>query len=167
AVDAHAELLVLVELLRRLDVLAFPQRFLVLANDVRLDAHELAHEIAHVDDQITDDRKVAKGLDAYRAGRVVREERCAGQLRLAVDRHPAAAADPPSARTAVPQGTVNPILDVVQAIEDDPVLRARYLVLVERLLRLLLRQVARYLHFDVLPHVPRPPRKPARAAARE
>src|SRR5215510_2780209 len=94
AVDAHTELLVFVKLLRRLQVLAFSQRFLVLANDVRFHAHEFAHEIADVDDEIADDREVAKRLDANRSGRVLGQERRARQLRLAIDRHPAAAADP-------------------------------------------------------------------------
>src|SRR5882672_4212558 len=93
AVDAHAELLVLVHLLWRLAVFALRQRLLELAHDPRLDGDELPHEVADVDDEVADDGKVGERLDADRRRRVVGQERGAGQLRLSVDHHAAAPAD--------------------------------------------------------------------------
>ena len=109
--------------------------------------------------------KVAERLHADRPGRVVRQERGARQLRLAVDRHAAAAADAHAARPAVRQRAVEAVLDVIQAVEHDPVLRARDLVLVERDLRLLFRTIPRDLQRDVVRHAVRPPHTPARPAA--
>ena len=109
--------------------------------------------------------KVAERLHADRSRRVVGQEGGARQLRLAVDRHAAAAADAHAARPAVGQRAVDAVLDVVQAVEHDPVLRARDLVLVERELGLLLRTIPRDLQRDVVRHAVLASPRPARPAA--
>ena len=116
---------------RRLPVLALGNGVLHLSHEPRRHQYELPHEIADVDDEVADDGKVAERLDADRAGRVVGEEGGARQLGLAVDGHPAASADPHAARPPVRERPVQVVLDVIQAVEHDPVLRARHLVLVE------------------------------------
>ena len=81
AVDAHAELLVGVQLLRRLEVLAVDRRsLLVVTDDPRLDPRQLLHEVGDVDDEVADDGEVGQRLDPDGPGRVVGEERGAGQL---------------------------------------------------------------------------------------
>src|SRR5437870_785305 len=56
AVDAHAELLVLVQLLRRLSVFTLRERFLLLANEPRLDRGQLAHEVADLNNEVANER---------------------------------------------------------------------------------------------------------------
>ena len=51
AVDAHAELLVFLELLGCLEVLPFAEWLLCLTHEPGLHAHELPHEVADVDNQ--------------------------------------------------------------------------------------------------------------------
>src|SRR5262249_3843619 len=120
AVDAHAVLLVVLELLRGLPILTLGDRLLHLPYDPWLDAHQFPHEVPDVDDEVADDRKVAKRLDPDRSGRVVAEERGACELGLAVDGHPAAAADAHPARPPVRQRAIEAVLDVVQTVEDHP-----------------------------------------------
>src|SRR6266542_2270184 len=52
AVDAHAELHVVVHLLRRLPVFAIGQRFVVLADDPGFHPAQFSHEVADLDDEI-------------------------------------------------------------------------------------------------------------------
>ena len=112
------------------------------------------------------DRKVAQRLDANRPGRVVVQECRARELRLAVHRHAAAAADAHAARPAVRERAVDLVLDVIEAVEYDPLLVTGHLVLVERRLRLLFRTIPRYLQRDaVRACAMRPPHKRARQAA--
>ena len=101
AVDAHAVLLVLSELFRRLQIFALGQRFRFLRNEPGLDPGELVHEIVEVDHQVADDREIGQRLDADSIGVVILEESGTGQFRLAVDHHAAAAAHTHAARPAI------------------------------------------------------------------
>src|SRR4029450_4291510 len=105
AVDAHAELLVLVQLVRRLAVLAFRQWLLLIADDPWLHQDELPHEVADLDDEVTNDREVSERFDLHRPAAVLGQERLARELRLAVDGHAAAAAHAHATRTAQQERT--------------------------------------------------------------
>src|SRR5678816_3674385 len=152
AVDAHAELLELVELVGRLQILALRYRLLMVTDDPRLHPNELPHEVADLHDEIADDGEIPERLDADGATGILGQERLAGELRLAVHGHPAAAAHAHAARPAKRQRPVQSILDVVQPIEHDPVLGTRHLVLLQRLDAFFLRAVARYLDGDHVRH---------------
>src|SRR5215208_4181830 len=152
AVDAHAELLVLVHLIRRLPVFALGQWLLLGADEPRLDPRQLPHEVADLDDQVANDGKVAQRLYAHGARGVVRQEGGARQLRLAVDGHAAAPTDAHPARPAVRERSVQLVLDEVEAVKDHPVLRAGYLVLLVGDAGLLLRTIARHLQSDPIRH---------------
>ena len=92
AIDAHAELLVAIELVRSLEVFAFGNRLFVSANEPGLDALQLAHEVSDFDHQVPDHGKIAQRLHPHRSSvpSVVRKEGGAGQFGLAVHHHPAA-----------------------------------------------------------------------------
>src|SRR6185312_5009019 len=92
AVDAHAELLELVQFRWGLQVFAILDGQLVLADDPRLDARQFGDEVADVDDEIADHREGSHRLNSYRPRQVIGEERRTPQFRVAVDRHTAAAA---------------------------------------------------------------------------
>src|SRR4029453_3960639 len=96
AVDAHAELLELVELVGGLQILALRHGFFVIADDPRLDLDELPHKGADLDDEIPDDGEVPERLDADRPTGVLGQERLAGELRLALHGPPPASAHPPA-----------------------------------------------------------------------
>src|SRR5262245_18802105 len=59
AVDAHAERLVRLELLRGLQILTVGHRLVGVAHQPRLHGHQLPQEIADVDDEVADDRKIS------------------------------------------------------------------------------------------------------------
>src|SRR5262245_15678061 len=101
AIDAHAELLVALQLLGRLQVFALGERFLFFADDPGLDGLQLVHEFGDLDDQVAHYGEKAQRFDADRARVVGRQESGAGQLGLAIDHHPATAADPHPATPAV------------------------------------------------------------------
>src|SRR5262249_24981467 len=88
----------------------------------------LGHEVGDLDDEVADHGKVAQRLHAYRARLVPGQERRAGELRLAVDGHAATPADAHPAGPAIGQRAVEPVLDVVEAVEDRPVLTQRDVV---------------------------------------
>src|SRR5213080_1696850 len=92
AIDAHAELLVAIELIRSLEVFAFGNRLFVSANEPGLDALQLAHKVSDFDHQVPDHGKIAQRLHPHRSSvpSVVRKEGGAGQFGLAVHHHPAA-----------------------------------------------------------------------------
>src|SRR5262245_25503612 len=89
AVDAHAELFVLFELGGSLQVFS-GRRLVILADYPWLYDGELFHEVGEVHHEVSYHREVAQRLNAYRSRSIVAQERRAGQLRLAVDRHTAA-----------------------------------------------------------------------------
>src|SRR2546422_7956344 len=122
------------------------------ATPARLALRQLPHEITDLDDELADHGEAAQRLDADGAGTVIGEERGAGQPRLAVDGHSAAPADAHPAGPAVRQRAVELILDVVQAVQDRPLLVQRDLVLLRRRLQLTLRPVTRHLQDDVVRH---------------
>jgi hypothetical protein len=101
----------------------------VVPDDPGLDPRELLHEVRQVDHEVTHHGEVPERLDRDRTRRVVAEERPAGQFGLAVHGHAAAAADAHPARPAERQGGVDLVLDVVQAVEDRPLLPERDVVL--------------------------------------
>ena len=68
--------------------------------------------------EVTDHGEVAQGLDPNRAGRVLAQERGAGERGLAVHHHPAAAAHAHPARPPVRERAIERIFDVVDPIED-------------------------------------------------
>src|SRR5262245_19839768 len=84
AIDAHAELLVALQLLRRLKVFTLGERLIFFADDPGFDGLQLVHELGDLDDQVAHYGEVAKRLDADRAWVVGRQKSGAGQLRLAV-----------------------------------------------------------------------------------
>src|SRR5262245_18838287 len=101
AIDAHAELLIAVQLLRRLQIFAFADRLLFVADEPGFDGLQLVHEVGDLDDQVAHDGEIAQRFDADRAGIVGRQESGAGQFRIAIDHHPATAADAHPATPAV------------------------------------------------------------------
>ncbi len=167
AVDAHAVLLVVFQLLGCLSVFAFGQRLFPLTHDPRLDAHQLSHEVAEVDDQVADDWKVSQRLDADGSRCVLGEKRRARQLRLSIDGHAAAAAYAHPAGPSERQRAIQPVLDVVQSVEDDPILLAGNLVLVEGRPSFFLRTVAGNLQLNAIRHAVLSPHRPARPGASE
>ncbi len=127
AVDAGAELLVGVELRRRLQILALGQRARFLRDDVGLDALQLLDEPADVDHQIALDRKMRQRFDAHPARVIVAQEGLARQVRYAVDHHAATAADGHPARPAEAQRAVEVVLDVLHALQHRHVVGERHL----------------------------------------
>ncbi len=127
AIDAHAELLVRIQLLWSLEVFFF-QRLFYFPDDPGFRLRELHQEIRGVDHQIPEDREVFQRLHAYGARRVVGKERRAGQLGNAVHRHSAAPADPHAAGPTKRQRSVQMVLDVIQRIEHHPLLSERDLI---------------------------------------
>src|SRR5438874_11271374 len=91
-IDAHAELLVAIELIRSLEVFAFGNRLFVSANEPGLDALQLAHKVSDFDHQVPDHGKIAQRLHPHwpTVPTVVRHEAGAGRYGLAVHHHPAA-----------------------------------------------------------------------------
>src|SRR5512133_734717 len=151
AVDAVAELLVLRQLLWSLDVFAIDGGY-VVTHDPRLDPRQLLHEVVNVDDQITNYRKVAQRLYFDRAGCVVSEEGCTRQLRLALDVHSAAAADSHAARPAIRKAGVDVVLDVIEPVEDRPILSQRHVVRRYGRRGIPVRVVPRHPHLDAVRH---------------
>src|SRR3989442_4833718 len=98
AIDAHAELLEGVQLLRGLEVFAIRYALLLFPNQPRFRFGKLPQEIRDVDDEIPEDREVLQWLHAEGARRVVRQERGASQLWLSVHHHSATSADSHPAR---------------------------------------------------------------------
>src|SRR3989475_12390271 len=152
AVDAHAVLLVDVELLGRLQVLAFGERLFFVADEPGLHALELTHEISHGNDQIADHGKIAQRLDAYGSGSVVGQKSGPSKVRLAVYEHAAASADAHAARPAIGERAVLFILDIVKRVEDHPILAERDLEGFEIRGRVLLRRVTRDFEMDGVGH---------------
>src|SRR5262245_12503843 len=72
AIDAHAELLVALQLLRRLQVLALGERFLFFADYPGFDGLQFVHEVGDLDDEVAHYGEEAQRLDADRAGIVGR-----------------------------------------------------------------------------------------------
>ena len=100
-----------------------------------------------------DDGEVAQGFDAYLpAIDGMAQEGRTGQLGLAVHHHAATAADSHAARPAIGEGAIQLVLDVIQDIEDDPVLVRGNLVRLKTGLIVLLRRVARNLKSDRVGH---------------
>ena len=92
--------------------------------------------------------KFAERLDRHRARGVVGQEGRAGQPGLPVDVHPAAAADAHPARPPERQRRVDLVLDVVEPVEDRPLLAQRYVVLLPPRLRVLVGAVPRHPQAD-------------------
>src|SRR5207237_8848775 len=92
AIDAHAELLVAIELIRSLEVFAFGNRLFVSANEPGLDALQLAHKVSDFDHQVPDHGKIAQRLHPHRSSvpSVVKKEGGAGKFGLGVQHNPAA-----------------------------------------------------------------------------
>ena len=111
---AQRWLVAVVEMLR--------QRRLIGVNQPRLDLLELRKEVGQLRNQVTNHWEVAERFDANLRSRlrVVRQERGAGELGLAVDHHAATAADAHSARPAEGESAILCVLDVVQSVKDDP-----------------------------------------------
>src|SRR5260370_725462 len=116
AVNAHAELLVVGQLLGSLEIFPFGNRLWRLGNQPGLELLQLVHEVVEVDHQVANDRKVGQRFDADGGG-IVLEKGGAGQLGLAVDHHAAAAAHAHAARPAIAERAVEVVLDVVESIE--------------------------------------------------
>src|SRR5213596_3611976 len=116
------------QLRRRLSILTFLDGPDLVADDPWLDLRELSQELRHVDDQIADDGKVVQRFHADGARLMIRQVRRARQLRLAVHHHPAAPADTHPARPAERERPVEPILDVIQRVQHDPVVPKRHFV---------------------------------------
>src|SRR5262245_59844802 len=93
AVDAHAEPPRSVKLLRRLQVFALGDRLFFIADEPWFDSLQLLHEVGDFDHQIAYDREIAKRLDSDRSRLIRCQKSRAGQLWIAVDHHPATAAD--------------------------------------------------------------------------
>ena len=102
------------------------------------------------DHQVALDREVRERLDAHRPGQQVAQEGLARELRLAVDHHPAAAADRHAARPAEAQRPVELVLDVLQPLQHRHVVGERHVVALPDGLGLLLRPVAQHLDLDPL-----------------
>src|SRR5204862_5385097 len=64
AVDAHAVLLVLVQVGRCLQQLTLPGPGVIVADQPRLDLRQLPHEITDLDDKVADHGEAAQRLDA-------------------------------------------------------------------------------------------------------
>src|SRR5262249_28817483 len=79
-VDTHAELFITGQLSRALQILTLGDWFLLLADNPGLDFPELMHEVIHVDDQVTFDRKIRQGFHTNRCRVIVFEEGRAGEL---------------------------------------------------------------------------------------
>ena len=103
----------------------------MVPDDPGLDVLELLQEVAHVHDQVADDREVLQGLDDDGLGVELAEEGRAGQPGDVVDHHPAGPAHAHPARPAIGDAAVDVVLDVVEGVEDDHVLAVGDLVLVE------------------------------------
>src|SRR5665648_1033652 len=113
AVDGHVELLAL---LRRLQDL--PLRRLGVADQPRLHVLVLGEEIAHVADQVLDQRQVRHGLHGDHVGVHVAQVGLAGEPVLAVDVHRARAADGRATTVAKGQRAVLMLLDGEEPLED-------------------------------------------------
>src|SRR5258708_3682514 len=74
AVDAHAELLVGVQLIGGLEVFAFLQRLLVLTDDPRFYLGEFREEIRYFDDEVPHHGEVFERLYSNRTRRVIGQE---------------------------------------------------------------------------------------------
>ena len=133
-----------VDLFLCLEVLALGERLLVLADDPRLDRAQLVHEVAHIDNQVPDDREVGERLHDNLARVEAVQERLAGERGRAVDVHPAAAANAHAAGPAERERAVDVVLDVVERVEDHHVLAIGDRVRLSARLRLLLGTVARH-----------------------
>jgi len=142
------------------------QGFFHLPNDPRFRLGELHQEIRGVDDQVAQHRKVFHGLHAYRARRVVRQKRRAGQLGNSVHRHSAAPAHSHAARPAKRQRPIEMILDVVQGVEHHPLFAERDLIGVKSRFVVMRRIVPRDFERDSVRHTRSPFRRPARPGAR-
>src|SRR6266478_298023 len=104
AIDAHAELLVEIQLLWCLQKFAGAEWWLVLAYQPRLHTLQLNQKIAERSDEIAYHRKIAQWLNSHLGAISVRRKKCrAGQLRLPVHHHPATAADAHATRPAIGQ----------------------------------------------------------------
>jgi hypothetical protein len=120
AVDAHAEVPELFELLGRLAVRALLDGPLLGGQDPGLHALELVHEALEIDDEIANDGEVREGrhLDAIA---VVGQRILAGEARGAVHHHAAAPTHGHAARPAVRERAVDLVLDVVEGVQHLPV----------------------------------------------
>src|SRR3990170_2418181 len=133
AVDAHALLPVGLDLLGRLQILAFGQGLRLLPHDVRLDALELPEEVVVLHDEVLDHGKVGHRVDRDQAAIHVLHERPAREDRPSVHVRAAGSADPHPAGPAERERGVEVVLDVVQAVEDDGIVPERdFVVLVAR-----------------------------------
>ena len=135
-----------------MQVFAFGDGLFFLADEPGLHFLQLAHEVVHGDDEIANDGKIAKGLDADGSGRVVGEEGGAGELRLAVHHHAATSAHAHAAAPAIGEGAVLLVLYVVERVEDDPIAAEGDFEALEMRSGVGLRGVARDFEFDGVGH---------------
>ena len=166
AVDAGAVLLVHVALLRRLQVFAFLERARLGRDDVGRDGLELVDEVARIHHQILLDREVRQRLDTQLFRVVVPQKGPAGQHGLAVDHHPATAADRHAAGPPETDAAVEMILDVLQALQHRHVVAKWHVEALPERLVILLRAVAQDFDFDAFfvirhPTAPRVPSRPS------
>src|SRR5262249_24632852 len=165
AVDAHAELLVRIELIGSLEVLAVARRLLLLSDDPGLHLFELSHEICEVHHQIAHHGEVVQGFHADGTRQVVGQEGRARELRGAVHLHSAAAAYTHPARPPEGKGSVQAVLHVVERIQNHPVLPKWELIGLEGGFGFHFWPVARYGENDAGRHPSLTCRRPAYQAA--
>ena len=100
AVDALAELLVIFELIRRLEIFSFGYGFFFFSNNPGFDRFEFVHKVGHVGDEIAHNGEVDQGFHAHFVGIIVAQHRGTGEFGFAIDHHAATAAHAHSARPA-------------------------------------------------------------------
>lgn len=147
AVDALAKLLVILELIRRLAVFALGHGLFLFSNEPRLDRFEFVHEVGHVDDEIADDGEVDQGIHANFVGIIVAQHRRASELGFAIDHHAATPAHAHSARPSKRKRAVDVVFDVVERVENDPVVPKFNLVRLLGRRVLFLRTIAQHRDF--------------------
>src|SRR5437667_3999837 len=128
AVDAGAELLIPLKLLRLLQVLSLLECSLPLPDYPRLHPPELLHEVADVHDEVLLNWKVVERFDHDLLPRL-RDRSCARQPRGAVYQRPAAPADSHPARPSEGERPVKPVARVVECIQDEHLRMVLYYVL--------------------------------------
>src|SRR5262249_42300507 len=138
------ELLVRIELIWRLEILTLARWFLLLADDPGLHLLQLAHEIGEIHHEVAHHRKVVQGFDTNGTRQVVGQEGRARELRRAVHLHPTATTHAHPAQPPEGEGSVQVVLDVVEGIQDHPVLPKWDLVVLEGGFGFPFRPIARY-----------------------
>ena len=150
AIDALAKLLVILELIGRLEVFALGNGLFLFSNDPRLDRFEFVHEVGHVDDEIADDGEVDQRFHADFVGIIVAQHRRAGELGFAVDHHAATPAHAHPTRPSKRKRAVDVVFDVVERVEDDPVIAELDLVRLLGRRVLFFRTIAQHRDFYAL-----------------